>query len=236
MKKTNNEGSLNEGSEYNASSDEENKNILEFKVVLLGDSGVGKTCILHRLVENTFEESQLSTIVVDFRTKEVTIGEQTINVRIWDSPGQDKFKSITKTLYANTQLFILVYSVTDKDSFESLGDWLEEIKNANSNAKFLLVGNKIDVSKERKVTNDEGRNFANEHNMEFFEVSAKKGTNISDGFFTSLIKKFLEEEKKKKDFLSTGSKRDVASISLKSSFCDECCSCCPCFKSSEDNL
>jgi GTPase SAR1 family protein len=155
-------------------------------------------------------------------------------VRIWDISGQSRYHSLTKNLYKQIHLIILVYSVTDKDSFNNLEGWLEEVKKVNQNAKFLLVGNKIDYAEnERAVTIKDGSNFANKHNMEFFVVSAKKGTYISDELFSPFIKKFLEEEKKKKDF-SVNSSAKIYGEKTNSSFRDECCSCCSCFKKSEE--
>jgi small GTP-binding protein len=236
MEEINSEGSLNEDKEYNNSYKYEDDDIREFNVLLLGESDVGKSCILYKLVENKFEESQQSTIGVDYRTKKTTIGNQPINVKIWDSSGQEKFKTITKMFYKDKQLFILVYSVTDKDSFKSLENWLEDVKNTNTNtnAMFLLVGNKIDEEKERAVTKKEGEAFAEKHGMRFVEVSAKTGANISDALFSPFIEKFLGEEKKNEEIPGKDNERDVSSKSLNSSFCDKCCSCCSCFKKSED--
>ena len=204
-----------ENNEYNNSFDENDKIFPKLYVCFLGDSGVGKTCILHSLLGHPFNKSQESTIALVFSSINVTIDNQTASLLFWDCSGQERYRFMSQFRYEKSNLFVLVYSVTDKRSFESLGGWLDDVKKKNSDAKFLLVGNKIDEPGEKRVvTEEEGKNFAEKNKMKFLEVSAKTGDNISVNLFVPFFNINLEE--------NTGKKK----VSFAN---DECCSCCPCF-------
>ena len=159
-----------------------------YKILLLGDWSVGKTCFLMRYTENTFTEIHLSTIGIDYKLKNVTLenGDQ-IKVQIWDTAGQERYKSITKSYIKGANGIILIYDVTSRKSFEGIQNWVKQIKDqAPSKMCITLVANKIDA-KERVVTTEEGTKLGTEIDYPFYEVSAKDGINVNE-CFDNLIK------------------------------------------------
>ena len=214
-----------------------------FKVVFVGDDTVGKTQIVSKFVGKKFDESYQPTVGVEFATKVVEVKKKKIKLQLWDTAGLEKFRSITQAYYKNSKLIVLVYAVNDKNSFDNISKWVEEVKTQNKDVKFLLVGNKCDLEKEKRaVTEEEAKQYANENNMVFFEVSAKTGVGISDDMFNSIIKELLEEVKKEennnhtynntnnfeqKNLLLGDQNKD--SIKNKKTSCwSKYCSCCPC--------
>lgn len=162
-----------------------------FKLLLVGDSSVGKSSILCRYSDDTFEEKVLSTIGVDFKVKYLTVENKNIKVGIWDTAGQERFRTLTSAYYRNAHAIILVYDCTTRESFENLDAWLSEINkySTNKNAIKMLVSNKIDKPN-HEVTKEEGSNFAFNNNMLFCETSAKNNVNISY-CFEELIQQIL---------------------------------------------
>ncbi|CAK9300375.1 unnamed protein product [Gordionus sp. m RMFG-2023] len=149
-----------------------------FKIVLVGNAGVGKTCIVKRFTQGIFPLGQGATIGVDFMIKTVHINGIKIKLQIWDTAGQERFRSITQSYYRSANAIILVYDVTNKSSFEALTNWLAEIKNFSTPNVFIaLVGNKNDRIPERQVTQTEASEFAQAHSLPLLsETSAKDGT------------------------------------------------------------
>lgn len=183
-----------------------------FKLLLIGNSGVGKSCILMRYADNSFTENFFNTIGVDFKIKTISLNDQVIKMQIWDTAGQDRFRTLTSSYYRGAHGIIIVYDVTNKDSFDNVRGWMQEIeKFASENVNKLLVGNKSDLEEQRKVTYDEGVELAKKFDIPFLEVSAKNAIHIDDTFTTmatEIQSRFLQEKKKKtdnKDF-STGAK------------------------------
>lgn len=170
-----------------------NKNKYDYllKLLLVGDSSVGKSSILCRYSDDQFEEKVLSTIGIDFKVKYLKIDNKNIKVGIWDTAGQERFRTLTSAYYRNAHAIILVYDCTVRESFENLGAWLEEIYkySTNKNAVKMLVANKID-KENHEVTKEEGSNFAFENNMLFCETSAKNNINITY-CFEELIQQIL---------------------------------------------
>jgi len=154
-----------------------------FKLLLIGDSDVGKSSILLRFTEDKYDEDQPCTIGVDFKIKMVSFAGKKINLTIWDTAGQEKFRSLTSSYYRGTQGIVLVYDVTRRESFNNLEQWLGEIEMYSSNADVvkLLVGNKID-KENREVSREEGAAFAKQRNMLFIECSAKTRLGIQQAF------------------------------------------------------
>jgi Ras-related protein Rab-1A len=156
-----------------------------FKLLLIGDSGVGKSCLLLRFADDTYTESYISTIGVDFKIRTVELDGKTIKLQIWDTAGQERFRTITSSYYRGAHGIIVVYDVTDAESFNNVKQWLHEIdRYASENVNKLLVGNKSDLTSKRAVTFDQGKEFADSLGIEFLETSAKNATNVEKAFMT----------------------------------------------------
>ena len=151
--------------------------------MVIGDSGVGKSCLLIRFTEDTFSDSYITTIGVDFKIKTLEIDSKSCKLQIWDTAGQERFKNIISSYYKGAKGIMLVYDITDLESFQNLTSWLLEIeKNAPKNVYKILVGNKCDMENERKVSFEQGKDFSMQYGMKFFETSAKYSTNVLEGF------------------------------------------------------
>ena len=156
-----------------------------FKLLLIGDSGVGKSCLLLRFADDTYTESYISTIGVDFKIRTVELDGKTIKLQIWDTAGQERFRTITSSYYRGAHGIIVVYDVTDAESFNNVKQWLHEIdRYASENVNKLLVGNKSDLTSKRAVTFDQGKELADSLGIEFLETSAKVATNVEKAFMT----------------------------------------------------
>ncbi|KRX00929.1 P-loop containing nucleoside triphosphate hydrolase [Pseudocohnilembus persalinus] len=154
-----------------------------FKLLLIGNSGVGKSCMLMRYAENSFTSNFYNTIGVDFKIKTIPIENKQIKLQIWDTAGQDRFKTITCSYYRGAHGIIIVYDVTDRDSFDSVRNWMSEIeKYAQENVTKLIVGNKCDMDDSRKVKYEEGQELARQYNINYIETSAKNANNIEIAF------------------------------------------------------
>ena len=173
-----------------------------FKVLIIGDSSVGKSNILLRFSDNIFHETFLPTIGVDFKIRNVTVDNKNIKLNIWDTAGQERFKTITSAYYKGSHGVMLVYDVTDRDSFNNISNWISETrKYAGPGIVKMLVGNKCDLTEGRKVSYKEGAEFAEKENMMFFETSAKAKINIEETFMelTKKMHELLPKEEKRND-------------------------------------
>eukprot|EP01088_Endostelium_zonatum_P005249 TRINITY_DN1677_c0_g1_i2.p1 TRINITY_DN1677_c0_g1~~TRINITY_DN1677_c0_g1_i2.p1 ORF type:complete len:214 (-),score=53.41 TRINITY_DN1677_c0_g1_i2:526-1143(-) len=157
-----------------------------FKLVIIGDSGVGKSCIVVRFAEGTYSETYLSTLGVDFKMKLVEVDGVKIKLQIWDTAGQERFRTITQSYYRGSNGILIVYDVTDRKSFDNCKYWLTEINKVvnESGEKVvrLLIGNKSDLANERQVPTTEGESLAKQQGLFFVETSAKDRTGISEAF------------------------------------------------------
>ena len=156
-----------------------------FKLLLIGDSGVGKSCLLLRFADDTYTESYISTIGVDFKIRTIEIGGKSIKLQIWDTAGQERFRTITSSYYRGAHGIIVVYDVTDQASFSNVKQWLQEIdRYACENVNKLLVGNKCDLTTKKVVDYNTAKEFADGLGIPFLETSAKNSTNVEDAFVT----------------------------------------------------
>ncbi|KAK3092777.1 hypothetical protein FSP39_007120 [Pinctada imbricata] len=156
-----------------------------FKLLLIGDSGVGKSCLLLRFADDTYTESYISTIGVDFKIRTIELDGKTIKLQIWDTAGQERFRTITSSYYRGAHGIIVVYDVTDQESFTNVKQWLQEIdRYASENVNKLLVGNKSDMDMKKVVDYTTAKEFADSLGIPFLETSAKNATNVEQAFMT----------------------------------------------------
>merc|ERR1712083_524879 len=150
-----------------------------FKLLLIGDSGVGKSCLLLRFADDTYTESHISTIGVDFKIRTIQLDGKTIKLQIWDTAGQERFRTITSSYYRGAHCIIVVYDITDADSFGNVKQWLEEIQRyACEGVNKLMVGNKCDLASKRAVEKKSAEEFAAKLDIPFLETSAKSNNNV----------------------------------------------------------
>lgn len=172
-----------------------------FRLLLLGDSGVGKTCMLRRFTEGEFDPSHISTIGVDFKMKTIEIDGLRVRVQIWDTAGQERYQTITKQYYRRAQGILFVYDITNLPSFQHIAKWAGDVdEHAPDDVQTILVGNKADEEFSRQVTKDQGRKLAETYGMEFFETSASTSSNISESFIR-LTELVLQAQKRDVDDL-----------------------------------
>ena len=155
----------------------------KFKIVILGDTCVGKSCILMRFVKNSMLHNHLSTIGIDSSTKTITTERGKATLQIWDTAGQDRFRSISQSYIRNGDAIILVYDITSDDTFQHVTTWMDAIHNmAKQDVPIILVGNKTDMENERRITTEEGQKLAEKYKILFKEVSAMTGDGVADAF------------------------------------------------------
>ena len=156
-----------------------------FKIFLIGNSGVGKSCLLHRFAADTFMETNTSRKEVDFKIRTVELDGKSIALQIWDAPGQERFRGLYSALYRRVQGFIVVYDVTNFESFNDVKMWLQEIdRYGNEDVNKLLVGNKCDLTDRKVVDYTSAKEYADQLGIPFLETSAKNATNVEQAFMT----------------------------------------------------
>ncbi len=182
---------------------------ISLKIIILGDSNVGKTSILLKYVDGYFPTIYVATIGVEYKVKKITINGVDINLHIWDTAGQERFRSITKSFMQNADGIIYVYDITQRESFNNLKTWIRESDQATQGFKKIIVGNKIDLENNRKIGKDVVQKFCEENNIKGVEMSAKEGKNIGECFEylardiigvktkDELLKKYTEEAREK---------------------------------------
>ena len=155
-----------------------------YKILLIGNSSVGKSSIFSRYVDNSYSDLSVSTIGVDFKIKTLKINNKIVKLQIWDTNGQERFRTITNSYYRNSHGILVVFDITDRKSFTELRNWLNDADRYTENACKILVGNKCDLQHIREVTYEEAKEFADAKELIYIEVSAKKTINIDSIFET----------------------------------------------------
>ena len=192
----------------------------KIKLMVIGETRVGKTALIKKYTKNVFGGTYLTTVGIDFQEKIINVEEKSVKLQIWDTAGQERFRNIAKSYFHTSDGFLLVYDISCKDSFEKLNFWYEQIKlNAPENTKCVVAGNKCDLEEKRQVNKNEGENFAKTYNIDFYETSAKDGINV-DEVFQTLASEIMKDIKK------NGSKNKRSSQVLKKNTKSKKKSCC----------
>lgn len=195
-----------------------------FKVLAIGDSGVGKTSIIKRFIDDTFCTQHMSTIGIDFKIKTIqnqNINDKKIKLQIWDTAGQERFRSITSAYYRGAMGIFLVYDITSEKSFDNIKIWLKSILIENPDVKKIIVGNKCDLENKRIISYEKGKKEADDNGCLFCEISAKENLNINTAFeeLTNLIyKDYIKEETFKENYNLKISNKSAET--KKKSFCN----------------
>ena len=180
-----------------------------FKVILIGSSGTGKTCLINRVKKNNFINEEKTTVGIEFYNLNVKIDNETINLQIWDTCGQEKFRSLTKNYFNKASLAIIIYAINSENSFKEINDWIKDLRfNTDPTIKMYLVGTKKDLESERKVQEEEAKVFANDNNFSgYIETSAENGFNCQKLFvdvaqilYENNLKKSGKNKEVKKNF------------------------------------
>uniref|UniRef100_A0A3Q2Q9E9 small monomeric GTPase n=1 Tax=Fundulus heteroclitus TaxID=8078 RepID=A0A3Q2Q9E9_FUNHE len=174
-----------------------------FKLLLIGDSGVGKTCVLFRFSEDAFNSTFISTIGIDFKIRTIELDGKKIKLQIWDTAGQERFRTITTAYYRGAMGIMLVYDITNEKSFDNIKNWIRNIEeHASADVERMVLGNKCDVNDKRQVSKDRGEKLALEYGIKFMETSAKANINVENAFLTlardikaKMDKKLVRERK-----------------------------------------
>merc|ERR1711976_420033 len=160
-----------------------------FKYIVIGDMGVGKSCLLHQFTERKFMPDSPHTIGVEFGTRIVEVMEKKIKLQIWDTAAQERFRAVTRSYYRGAAGAIMVYDITRRTTFNHISSWLTDARNlTNPNTVIFLIGNKSDLEAQRDVTYEEAKQFADENGLMFLEASAKTGDRVEDAFLETARK------------------------------------------------
>ena len=177
---------------------------LSFKIIFIGDSGVGKSCLTTKAVKNNFEEYYQATVGFEFLTFNMQVNDKIIKLQIWDTCGQEIYRSLISNFYRNSSLAVLIYAIDNKESFNHADNWLNDLKSqANPDIRIFLVGNKADLEEDRKISKEEGEKYKEDHHLDLFmETSAKTGHNARNVLVEAakiLYKDYLNFDESNKD-------------------------------------
>ena len=184
------------------------KDDFKLKIVVVGDSGVGKTNLIRRFIQNDFQSNSKATVGVEFFSKSFKINDNVFKIEIWDTAGQERYKSITAAYYKGAKGGLVVYDVTSKTSFDNVDNWVSEIKEkASTDMKTMMIGNKIDLKDERTVSTEEALDKAKLLELPLMEASALDSTNVKQAFY-DLLKEMYKEVKKTIDVVEQTEKQN----------------------------
>lgn len=181
-----------------------------FKLLIIGDSDVGKSSLLLRFADNTFSGNYITTIGVDFKIRTVEVEGEKVKLQIWDTAGQERFRTITSTYYRGTHGVIVVYDVTSGDSFANVKRWLHEIEQNCEDVSRILVGNKNDCPERKVVLTEDAQRFADQMRIQLFETSAKENINVEEMFMA--ITRQVLRNKKERDERRINPNNDIINV------------------------
>ena len=172
------------------------------QILIIGDSLVGKTCLIQRYANGIFKEDHIMTVGLDFHTKQEMINNLTVSIKLWDTAGQERFKALTPSFFRNAEGVVLAYDVTNSESFDNLKFWINSIKTnlfeKNIFIPIIIIGNKIDLEDMRDISKDIANKFAKENNFKYFETSAKTGEGVDEAF-RDLVNQILANSDKNEE-------------------------------------
>ena len=188
----------------------------KIKIIVVGDSGVGKTNLINRFASDKFDTNSKATIGVEFVYKTLKINKEVIKIEVWDTAGQDRYRAITSAYYKEAKGAFIVYDITNEDSFNNVESWMNEVtKKGQRDIQFLLLGNKKDLVNDREVSEEKGIEKARELNMHLFEASALEKTNVNEAFNYLMREIYMEiRMQKNRNVSDNDEKIDQAGIAL----------------------
>ena len=199
--------------ENNENNNDNNKNVeLSLKILIIGDSQVGKTSLLLNYIDKIFPEEHISTIGVEYKEKFIKKDDFNIRLQVWDTAGQERFRSITKSIYRNTNGVLFVYDITSKESFVNVKNWIKDTENMDKDIKGVILGNKIDLENGRVVSKEDLEEIGNKYKMPVLEVSAKKGINVNE-CFDKLVDE-LFKNKTREDIIKAFIRKNKSDLSV----------------------
>ena len=179
----------------------------KLKILVLGESMVGKTSLINRYTQDKFAARYLCTVGIDFQKKNIIVNEKKITLQIWDTAGQERYRNVTKNSFHTSQGFVLAYDITNRESFDKIKEWVEEIKdNSDENTKCILIATKCDLDN-REVEEEEGQQLGKQFGYKFFETSAKENININEAF-EALVNEIIKNESGGRKSLSLDEKKN----------------------------
>jgi len=182
-------------------SEESKEDQINLKILILGDSSVGKTSLLLKYTDGYFPTIYVATIGVEYKIKKITINNININLQIWDTAGQERFRSITQSFIKGADGILYVYDITQKKTFDDLKTWISQSEESAEGFKKIIVGNKVDLEDERVISKEKLQKFCDDRNIQGFEVSAKIGKNLSECF--EALAKLIVGDKTKDELIQT---------------------------------
>ena len=208
----------------------ENDSVNEINCIVAGDSFVGKTNLLLRFVDDKYDDESLQTIGIDIKYKDITLDDKKYKLDLYDTAGQEKFRSAVEKFFKKSDCVFLVYEITNRKSFKNISNWIKECKSkASENVLIVLIGNKCDLNEKRQVTTEEGENLAKKYKISFYETSAKTGKNVQEAFtefLKNLSVKEIPKEVEEESNLRKKSYRLIKNENENENEKDRCCCWC----------
>ena len=193
-------------------SEDDQRKKLSMKLLLIGDSEVGKTSLLLKYTEHIFPEEHIATIGVEYKDKYIIKDNYNIRLQIWDTAGQERFHSITKNIYRNTNGVIFIYDIAKKETFDNIKNWILDLQSASADIKGIILGNKNDLTDKREVNMTDLKELGEKYKMPYMETSAKNNINVNEGF--ELIVNELLQDKDENQIMEMFSKKTRSDLSI----------------------